>query len=168
MTTTWAPSPCQPLCQRPTRRRHRSRGSGLFREGKRPQNPQQVRSALSEDLSPGSTLRHLEILTPPRQPHTPDTPTPVSIDTRPDTATPGQTEQARRSSVSSHLDTRCPMSMCTPPSLAVSSVSSVPEACPSETGPRGQFGPRRSPDANESSHRVVWVLWPCYNTLNSL
>ena len=37
MTTTWGPSPCQPLCQRPTRRRHRT-GLGLFRGGKRPHN----------------------------------------------------------------------------------------------------------------------------------
>ena len=34
----------------------------------------------------------------------------------------------------------------------------------SEKGPRGQFGPTRSPDVNECSHRVVWVIWPCDNT----
>ena len=34
----------------------------------------------------------------------------------------------------------------------------------SEKGPRGQFGPTRSPDVNECSHRVVWVIWPSDNT----
>ena len=33
MTRTWAPSPCQPLCQRPTRRRHEG-GSRPIWEGK--------------------------------------------------------------------------------------------------------------------------------------